>query len=86
VEGRVCDAEEIACVVRRPERVEVSKGGCAPDLRSQQLYSEMTLDLTLIIGSVALEKRSFWSCDRQKPSTLPLWAWITLRRPYVSRL
>ena len=38
------------------------------------------------MGSAALEKSQFRSCDRHKPSTLPLWAWITLRRSYVSRL
>ena len=41
--------------------------------------------LTLTMGSVALEKSSFLSCDRHRPSTLPLWPWMTLRRSYVSK-
>jgi hypothetical protein len=32
VEGRVCDAEDVADVVGRPKGVEVSEGRCAPDL------------------------------------------------------
>jgi hypothetical protein len=42
--------------------------------------------LTFTIGSVALEKSSFRSCDRHRPSTLPLWPSMTLRRSYVSKL
>jgi hypothetical protein len=42
--------------------------------------------LTFTMGSVALEKSSFRSCDKHRPSTLPLWPSMTLRRSYVSKL
>ena len=87
VVGRVCDAENVSDVVGGPQCVETLKGRCTPDLcRQPELPINDAAGHTLTMGSVALENNSFWSCDRQNPRTLPLWAWMTLRRSYVSRL
>jgi hypothetical protein len=86
VVGRVSDAEDVSDIVGRPERIEMLERRRAPDLQSQYRPISSARVPTLTIGSAALENSSFRSCDRHRPSTLPLCAWMTLRRSYVSRL
>jgi len=68
------------------ERRGVGRWKCTRPVKSEAFLTFFCRFLTFTIGSVALENSSFWSCDRQNPSTLPLCAWMTLRRSYVSRL
>jgi hypothetical protein len=77
MQRRVRDAEDVANIVGRPQRVEVPEGGRTPDLPpvsnaipSTILY--LTHPLTLTIGSVALENNHLSSRERQNPNTLPL--------------